>query len=343
MYAMLSWKKKQPPVISVIVPVYNVEGYLRECLDSVVGQSYTGLEILCIDDGSTDGSPGILAEYAEQDKRIKVVRQENGGVASARNAGLSIASGEYISFLDADDFFEPSLYGLMLHRAIKTKADICICQSDSIYDGSSERVFNNYAFVESLIPKKRVFSLLDIPQHAFSAFNGYLWDKLFRADFIERHHFWFYPTKASSDARFVHLAMATAKSISTVPKILVHHRKYRAGALTREKDYHSFYLSYNGLREDLKAAGLWERFEQPWSNRVLHTGLWYMISQDGAINREYFALLKDSWLEELGLWDKDESAFQSAEAYRCLQHIKEQPYEEFCKTNWHKALYGKKT
>ena len=95
------------PTVSVIIPVYNVEQYLSKCLDSVINQTFKNIEIICINDGSTDNSLKILNEYAMADKRIIVINQENSGVYAARNKGLQIANGKYISFVDSDDWIEP--------------------------------------------------------------------------------------------------------------------------------------------------------------------------------------------------------------------------------------------
>ena len=97
------------PKVSVIVPVYNAQSHLRQCLDSIMGQTLREIEILCVDDGSTDGSAQILEEYKGCDPRLHVIMQENIGAGAARNRGLAEASGEYLSFLDADDFFEPDM------------------------------------------------------------------------------------------------------------------------------------------------------------------------------------------------------------------------------------------
>lgn len=334
-------KSRRTPLISVIVPVYNVEDYLRESLDGIVNQTYGNLEILCIDDGSTDASPAILAEYAGRDKRIKVIRQENGGVAKARNTGLDHAVGRYIAFLDSDDVFEATLFEDVLEKAVKTKADVCVCQSDSFTDDLSERKFNHWAFVEDLIPKKKVFSLQDVPRHAFNVFNGYVWDKLFRADFIKENRLRFQNTRASSDARFTHFALALAKRIVVIPKILVHYRRGHGGALTHNRDYQSFYRSYIGLREDLMGAGIYDRLEQSYLNRTLNTCIWYLIAADNTVNKEFFTLLKDSWLEDLGLWEKDETFFMFPDNYKCLEQIRRLSYEEFAEGQrdyWHQSF-----
>jgi glycosyltransferase involved in cell wall biosynthesis len=104
--------------ISIIIPVYNVEPYIRQCLDSALNQSYTNLEIICVDDGSTDNSGKICDEYVKKDNRIKVFHKINGGVSSARNLGLKNLTGQYVGFLDPDDWIEPNMYEI-LHKIIK--------------------------------------------------------------------------------------------------------------------------------------------------------------------------------------------------------------------------------
>jgi glycosyltransferase involved in cell wall biosynthesis len=98
------------PKVSIVIPVYNVEKYLRQCLDSVVNQTLKDIEIICVNDGSTDNSLQILEEYANKDDRIKIINKDNGGLSSARNAGLEIATGVYIGFVDSDDYIEIETY-----------------------------------------------------------------------------------------------------------------------------------------------------------------------------------------------------------------------------------------
>lgn len=114
-------------VISVIVPVYNVSAYLPECLDSILSQDYEKLEVILIDDGSTDDSGAICDAYAQRDGRIRVIHQKNGGAAAAKNAGLRAATGEYLSFADSDDFLEPGAYAYMMSLLKENGADIVRC------------------------------------------------------------------------------------------------------------------------------------------------------------------------------------------------------------------------
>ena len=118
----------QSPLISVIVPVYKVEQYLHRCVDSILAQSHTNLEIILIDDGSPDRSGEICDEYAVKDSRIRVIHKENSGVSTARNAGLDICRGEYIAFVDSDDYILPQMYESMLATLAEGEVDICVCQ-----------------------------------------------------------------------------------------------------------------------------------------------------------------------------------------------------------------------
>lgn len=111
-------------MISVIVPIYGVEKFLPNCIESLLHQTYTNLEIILVDDGSKDNCPAICDEYAKKDNRIKVIHKENGGLSSARNAGLKLACGEYISLIDSDDFVAPNFFEVLLNNAIKNNADI---------------------------------------------------------------------------------------------------------------------------------------------------------------------------------------------------------------------------
>ncbi len=117
-----------PPEISVIVPVYNTEDYLRQCLDSLSAQTMENIEIIVVDDGSTDRSPKICDEYAEKDPRMIVIHRENGGLSAARNSGLDIAQGEYVLFVDSDDWVEPDFCKVPLDAARQTGADLVIFQ-----------------------------------------------------------------------------------------------------------------------------------------------------------------------------------------------------------------------
>ena len=121
------------PAISVIMPVYNVEKYLPRCIDSVLNQTFQDWELICVNDGSPDGSAAILSEYANRDARIKIVTKKNGGLSDARNAGMAVATGDYILYVDSDDFIHPQTMEIAYHFAVRDGSDIVSFTYDRIY------------------------------------------------------------------------------------------------------------------------------------------------------------------------------------------------------------------
>lgn len=168
--------------ISVIIPIYNAETSLKRCLDSVVNQTYQNLQIILIDDGSKDASSTICDEYAQKDSRIEVVHQINAGVGAARNVGLSLVRGEYIGFVDADDFIELDMYESLLKTLLDYKVDIAAC---SFFDERLNRVKEgDSGMVVCRRVKKQIALFLRDRE-----FNNYLWNKLFRASLFDAVQF----------------------------------------------------------------------------------------------------------------------------------------------------------
>lgn len=128
--------------ISVIVPVYNVGEYLRQCVDSILSQTYSNLEIIAVNDGSTDGSGAILDEYREKDIRLIAIHQENQGVSAARNKGLDVATGDYIAFVDADDYIHPEMYEKLVKALEDNQADISFCTRKRVYQNGTTESFS---------------------------------------------------------------------------------------------------------------------------------------------------------------------------------------------------------
>ncbi|MCR5253492.1 MAG: glycosyltransferase [Treponema sp.] len=165
-------------LISVIIPVYNVEKFLVKCIDSVISQSYTNLEILLIDDGSTDGSGKICDSYAQKDNRIKVIHKINGGLSSARNLGLDNASGEYIAFIDSDDFVKKNFIQILYERLIIDKSDISVCNFERIDEsGNSISEFPLIKSEEKMIQNRKEF-WESFFHHG--AVNVVAWNKLYK-------------------------------------------------------------------------------------------------------------------------------------------------------------------
>ncbi len=167
------------PLISIIVPVYNVENYIRRCVDSLINQTYKNLEIILVDDGSPDNSGAICDEYAQRDSRVKVIHKENGGVSSARNIGLENARGEYIGFIDSDDYVDAQMYEVLYTSLSDNDADIAMGiyaleNSDGEfiphYVGENPEVFDRAQTIAQMLKQVK--------------YTCSLWDKLFCAKLI---------------------------------------------------------------------------------------------------------------------------------------------------------------
>lgn len=132
-------------LISIIIPVYNVEKYIGKCIDSLIKQKYDNLEIILIDDGSSDNSGEICDKYAKKDKRIKVIHKKNSGQADSRNIGISKASGKYIGFVDSDDYIDKDYYNRLYKTLVKNNADVVTCKYQNVYndDYRKEEIGNN--------------------------------------------------------------------------------------------------------------------------------------------------------------------------------------------------------
>lgn len=200
-------------MISIIVPVYNVEPYLRQSLESILHQTYSNIEILLIDDGSTDRSGEICEEYAQANSRIKVFHTKNNGLSAARNLGLQEAKGEYIGFVDSDDWIEPTMYEVLLHRLMDTGADISVCEiwmedSSSHYAGQSVQ--------------NAVYTGADSVRALILSLQSYVWNKLYKKKCWTNLCF---PVGHSyEDVSTLYKVILNANIVSSTSERLFHHR-----------------------------------------------------------------------------------------------------------------------
>ena len=169
------------PKISVIIPVYNVEMYLDRCIKSVVGQTYRNIEIILVDDGSSDKSGSMCEEWAEKDSRIRVIHKENGGLSDARNAGLAIATGEYISFIDSDDSVSKHFLEYMLKTIIDTNSDLVECGRTDIYDDIE--IYNEEVFSQHKIHSYDINKAMELLVDNNIIYQT-VWDKLYKREVI---------------------------------------------------------------------------------------------------------------------------------------------------------------
>lgn len=171
--------------ISVIVPIYNVEKYLFKCINSIINQTYTNLEIILVDDGSTDNCGVISDDYSSKDSRIKVIHKENGGLSDARNVGLDVATGDYVSFIDSDDYINKEFYETLKNLIVKYNADIAQCEFVEIYE---DYVKKNNKYKPYIDENISIFTNNEALNSLYSkngAITGVVWNKLYKKDLFK--------------------------------------------------------------------------------------------------------------------------------------------------------------
>ena len=224
------------PLISVIVPVYNVEKYLKQCLDSILVQTFSNIEIICVNDGSTDNSRKILEEYKNKDSRIKIVDKENGGLSSARNAGMKVAVGEFISFIDSDDWIEPTMLEKLYESMTTHNTDITICavhqfDEQKQKNDDSNKYYTLEYFDESF--DNKVFSYEDVRPFIMDV-CVMAWNKLYRRSHIDECQAEFPEGLIFEDGPFFFSIFFKTKRVSIVRDFLYNYRINRTGSIIQK-------------------------------------------------------------------------------------------------------------
>lgn len=239
----------QEELISIIVPIYNVEKYLKKCIDSILNQTYSNIEVILVDDGSPDNSGLICDNYAKKDKRIRVIHKKNGGLSDARNEGIKIAKGKYIGFVDSDDYIKKDMYEYLYNLISTLHCDISICNFIKVYE--EENLENNIAFSN----KKKELNSSEAIQYLLDdrEIKSFAWNKLYKKDL-------FYDIKYPKNMNMEDVA-TTYKLFSKAKKIVVgNEEKYfyiqREGSILRSKNskyyidyFEIFYERYNYIKK----------------------------------------------------------------------------------------------
>lgn len=264
------------PKVSVIIPVYNVESYLRQCLDSVVNQTLGDIEIICVDDCSTDGSLAILREYADKDRRVRVIANKiNLHAGVCRNLGMEIASGTYLVFLDADDVFEAAMLEKMAAGMAAASGDICLCAADSFDTNTGVRTPMPWLLSAKKLPRKKVFSRVDCAS-VFSITSPAPWNKMFSRSFIEKRNLKFQDILRTNDLCFTMSALCLAERIVAVPDVLVHYRKGMPNSLqSRNCDTPALFAeALCALKERLVSEGIYDSVAVSFANLALNVAVY---------------------------------------------------------------------
>ena len=295
-------------LVSIIIPVYNVEKYLDKCIASVVGQTYHNLQIILIDDGSTDRSPDICDGWKERDSRITVIHQPNGGLSRARNAGLKVATGEFIGFVDSDDWVEPEMYEILLSAMAETDADIAVCNYQCEHEGSQVVIQKPES------PSQKIYTAVEVLELILSwksFIRSVVWNKLFMRELLTNHLF---PEgKIYEDSFWTPQVIGCSKKIVTIDLSLYHYL-FRGESLS-----HDVRNLYNVLKDmfemrdhrieyihedypSLENLSIIEYQNLCWQKYIQVSEKYSQFDADGSIRRMIHAnFCKWSWSENLML------------------------------------------
>ncbi len=283
-------KIKYIPKVSVIIPVYNVDKYLRESLECIVNQTLQDIEVICVDDGSTDNSLDILKEYAKKDDRITVLKQDNLYAGVARNAGMMVAKGKYLSFLDSDDEFELDMLRSMYEKAEQENSEIVICKYVENNIETSERRI--YGYNENLynIYKRRGKEF--VCDKIYNMTSPVPWNKMYNREFICKNNIKFQNIKIANDVCFWMLVLGFADKISVVDNIFIQYRRCREGGLTKNRESFKL-LPFQALckvKKILDKAGLFDKLRRSFFERLV-SNISMVESWGGDKHRLYLSLL----------------------------------------------------
>lgn len=304
--------KNSRPSISIIMPIYNVEDYLETALYSLRRQTMAHFEVIMVDDGSDDNTIEIADRFCRLDKRFHLIKQHHQFAGAARNSGMDIAIGEYLLFLDGDDYFEYDLLEKSLDRIKKYDADICAFRARRYDQSRGETVGMEWSCDCDLVPRDKTFSHTSCPDNIFCFTIPSPWSKLFRANFVKEHGLRFQVIRSANDASFVLAALAAAEKIVTLDETLLTYRVNLKTSLqaTQEKDPFSFFDALLHIREELIRLDVYKDVKRAYINFALDFCLYNLGTLKTASSfRELYEFLKTNGFAELELKNKSEQDF----------------------------------
>ena len=257
--------------VSIIIPVYNCEDYVSDCLNSLINQTLKEIEVICVDDESTDNSLLLLRQFASQDSRIVVKSQSHKGAAAARNFGLQFARGRYLSFLDADDFFEKAMLEACVKTMDKDQSDIAVYIARRYSQKTGKYSDMPWSINDKYCPAESPFCPRDVPRNIFNMFQVSPWNKMFRRAFLKEKKLTFQEIPRANDVAFVLNALAVANKISVIREQFANYRIDTETSLqqTNDRTPLSFWEAFKETRNRLVAAGIYDIYEQSFLNLTL--------------------------------------------------------------------------
>ena len=320
--------------VSVIIPVYNAEDTLRPAMDSVIDQTLCEIEIICVDDGSTDASLSIIREYQKNDARIRILTEVNAGPGWARNRGIERARGKYVAFLDADDFVEPTLLETLYELAELNRLDIAVGDYDFYYNRSATFKRRIAEPREDAFSGGAIVSRSEHHEILLQTTTFVAWDKLFRRSFLMEKGLRFPDDiRVFEDTVFVVCALSLAERMGKTEKILVHHRIHSEQARTKTfaKFYHTVPDVYMSIKSFLMHHGVYAPLFNTFVNFTATRcyKIFNILSPDA--KRSFWELLHSGYGERLGWYELAPECFDSGELVEFVVSVRTFGYAAYQK------------
>lgn len=321
--------------VSVIIPVHNGADYLEDTLRCVMKQTLRKIEIIVVDDGSTDDTAAIVKRLQEEDNRLRYIYQEKANAGVARNRGMAAANGQALMFLDGDDLFEPEMLEKMYGALAECTADMVVCDADQYDTRTGEYLPKpQYMRSEYLPEDKTIFSKLELGEHILYFTTSVPWNKLFRTSFLKENNLQFQDIERANDQYLSILALLLADRIVAVREVLVHYRINQKGNLTTEfsKTPLCAYQAMVATKEALTERGLIEdaKVKQAFDNKVINLMIYSLnIQRSAQAYKELYDVLSGGGLEQLGLAGEEEDHYFNPLEYQNLQSFLSMPYDQF--------------
>ena len=315
------------PEITVIIPSYNVEEYIGECLESLKKQTFTDFEVLCVDDGSDDRTVDIIKEYAVSDPRFQYVGMDHCGKAGLmRNEGIKRAKGEYLLFLDSDDFFESELMEHSLNKIKEDQADVCMYDARLYFGDTGKYRKSNVIQKKEYIPQTMPVEGKSFP-YVFNIGTGCPWTSLFKKSLIDENKLEFMALSRSNDIYFVNMALVLAKRITMIQEVLVNYRQ-RSTSLqaNNTKTPWDWYEALKAIRDKLKELDLYDTVETSFKNLAFGVSIYNMCSlKAGEAFCQIYERLNNEIFAEFDLDDftEEECYSYNAAKYQIYMQMKE--------------------
>lgn len=327
--------------LSIIIPVFNTEEYLSKCLDSVCSQTLEDIEIICVDDGSSDDSLNILKEYAKKDERIRIISKENEGQGIARNIGIKEARGEYVGFVDSDDFVKKDMFEKLYQHANKNNLDIAMCKV-SEFNNVTHEVNDNLWYYSLGVFRdfdKEIFNHEDTSDFTCEI-SVTPYNKIYKRSLLWDNNIHFAENLIFEDELFFYDVYLKAKRISIVDENLYYYRTNRKGSTVEkssEKDYSDIIPIFKQIREKIIETGNYDLYKVKVANRFIHLILWRFSETSPKFRKNFYELIKEDFKELL----KDQEIYNNLAPNiksRTLKLINSSNYEAFRKEDKNKIF-----